>query len=62
MISDDGVGLPEGTEWPKRGKLGALIVKSLRQNASARLEVESAPGKGMRVTIFFDRADATSGS
>lgn len=58
MISDDGVGLPEGTEWPKRGKLGALIVQSLRQNARARLEVESTPDQGMRVTIFFARASA----
>ncbi|WP_339928527.1 histidine kinase dimerization/phosphoacceptor domain -containing protein [uncultured Brevundimonas sp.] len=58
MISDDGVGLPEGTEWPKRGKLGALIVQSLRQNAKARLEVESTPGQGMKVAIFFARTDA----
>ncbi len=58
MISDDGVGLPDGTEWPKRGKLGALIVQSLRQNARARLEVESTPGEGMRVTIFFACAAA----
>lgn len=58
MISDDGVGLPEGTEWPKRGKLGALIVQSLRQNAKAQLTVESTPDQGMRVTIFFARSDA----
>lgn len=58
MISDDGVGLPEGTEWPKRGKLGALIVQSLRQNAKAELAVESTPDQGMRVTIFFARTDA----
>jgi len=58
IISDDGVGLPEGTEWPKRGKLGALIVQSLRQNARAQLDVESTPDQGMRVTIFFARTDA----
>ena len=40
VVADDGVGLPEGVEWPKRGRLGALIVESLRQNAKARLEVE----------------------
>lgn len=57
-ISDDGVGLPEGTEWPKRGKLGALIVQSLRQNAKAELAVESTPDRGMCVTIFFARSDA----
>jgi PAS domain S-box-containing protein len=57
-IADDGVGLPEGAEWPKRGKLGALIVRSLRENAKADLKVESSPGKGTRVTIVFTRAAA----
>ena len=54
-IADDGVGLPDGVEWPKRGKLGALIVRSLRENAKADLKVESRPGKGTRVTIVFAR-------
>lgn len=58
IISDDGIGLAEGVEWPKIGKLGALIVKSLRQNADALLEVKSAPGEGVEVTIFFARAKA----
>ena len=56
VIADDGVGLPEGVEWPKPGKLGALIVRSLRQNAKADFQVESSPGKGTRVTILFTRA------
>jgi two-component sensor histidine kinase len=58
VVADDGVGLPEGVQWPKSGKLGALIVQSLRQNAKAGLEVESSPGRGMRVTIIFTRAAA----
>ena len=57
-IADDGIGLPQGVEWPKRGKLGELIVRSLRQNAKANLSVESQPGKGMRVVIGFTRASA----
>lgn len=57
-IADDGIGLAEGVEWPRVGKLGALIVKSLRQNADARLDVKSAPGEGVEVTIFFARAKA----
>jgi len=57
-VADDGVGLPEGVEWPKRGKLGALIVKSLRENARAGVTVQSTPGEGMRVTIVFTRAAA----
>lgn len=57
-IADDGIGLAKGVEWPRIGKLGALIVKSLRQNADARLDVKSAPGEGVEVTIFFARAKA----
>lgn len=57
-VSDDGVGLPEGVTWPKPGKLSSLIVKSLVQNAKATLEVVSAPGRGMQVTIEFRRKDA----
>jgi len=58
LVADDGVGLPEGAEWPRPGKLSALIVQSLRQNARARIEVASAPDEGVRVTIFFARASA----
>ncbi len=60
VVADDGIGLAEGASWPKAGKLGAMIVRSLRENAKARVEVESEPGKGMRVTIFFARADAAA--
>jgi two-component sensor histidine kinase len=58
IIADDGIGLPEGVTGPVPGKLGAVIAQSLRQYAKARFEVESAPGTGVRVTIYFDRADA----
>ncbi len=57
IVADDGVGLSEGVQWPKPGKLGAMIVQSLRQNAHADLAVESRPDEGMRVTIAFRRAD-----
>ena len=57
-IADDGVGLPEGISWPKPGKLGAVIVQSLRQNAKATLTVSSFPGVGMEVTLFFARKEA----
>ena len=58
VISDDGRGLPEGFEWPQPGKLSALIVQSLRENAKARVIVESNPGQGLRVAIVFTRAAA----
>lgn len=61
-VADDGVGLADGAEWPKPGKLGALIVQSLRQNAEARVNVESAGDKGVRVTIFFARVHAAPDS
>lgn len=57
-IADNGNGLAEGAVWPKPGRLSAMIVQSLRENAKARVEMESEPGKGTRVTIFFARADA----
>ena len=60
VIADDGTGLPEGAVWPRPGKLSALIVQSLRENAKASLHVDSSPGKGMRVTIRFTRAAASA--
>jgi two-component sensor histidine kinase len=53
VVADDGVGLADGVEWPRRGKLSALIVRSLLQNAKAQLDVQSEPGHGLRVTIRF---------
>ncbi|MDB5444294.1 MAG: histidine kinase [Phenylobacterium sp.] len=58
LVADDGIGLPEGMTWPKPGKLSALIVRSLEQNARATMEVDSAPGAGTRVTIDFRCEDA----
>jgi two-component sensor histidine kinase len=57
-VADDGVGLPPGYTWPKPGKLSALIVKSLLQNAAAQMAVKSTPGQGMEVEITFDSEDA----
>lgn len=58
IVADDGVGLPEGTVWPVPGKMTALIVQSLKQNAGAQLSIESSPNGGMRATILFSRANA----
>jgi len=58
VVADDGVGLDEGYVWPKPGKLSALIVRSLLQNAAARMDVKSSPGQGMRVEIVFLCKDA----
>ena len=56
VVSDDGVGLPSGVRWPEPGKLSAMIVRSLRENAKARVEVDPTGGKGTTVTILFARA------
>ena len=53
VVSDDGVGLPADVIWSMPGKIGALIVQTLRENTKTDLNVESAPGKGTRVTISF---------
>jgi PAS domain S-box-containing protein len=58
VVADDGVGLPDGETWPKRGRLGALIAESLRQNAHAHFDVTSAPATGTTVSISFDRSAA----
>jgi PAS domain S-box-containing protein len=53
VVADDGIGLPEDAQWPVQGKLGALVLQSLRENVETDFNVESARGKGMRVTINF---------
>lgn len=58
VVGDDGNGYAEGVTWPRPGKLGVLIVESLKANAKAHVEVSSDPGQGVRVTIFFDKEEA----
>ncbi|MDW6021030.1 histidine kinase dimerization/phosphoacceptor domain -containing protein [Mesorhizobium sp. BAC0120] len=60
VVADDGIGLPPGESWPKAGKLGALIARSLKENAKAELKVDSNPGQGTRITILFRRSIAAS--
>jgi PAS domain S-box-containing protein len=55
VIADDGAGLPEGVMWPVPGKIGALIVQTLRENTKTDFNVETAPGRGVRVTMSVDR-------
>jgi PAS domain S-box-containing protein len=51
LVADDGVGLPEDVTWPAPGKLGALILQTLRENAQTEMHVETAHGQGTRVTL-----------
>jgi two-component sensor histidine kinase len=52
-VEDDGIGLPEGATWPVPGKIGDLMVRSLRENTKGHFAVETAPGKGMAATMRF---------
>lgn len=53
-VADDGNGLPPGMTWPVPGKLGALIVQTLRENTKdAAVRVETSGGRGTRVIIEF---------
>jgi two-component sensor histidine kinase len=58
VIADDGVGLPEGVVWPVPGKIGALIVQTLRESAKTDFDVQSTPARGVRVTMNVDRKAA----
>lgn len=60
LVSDDGVGLSNNADWPRRGKLSAMIVQSVKQNAHADIDVVSEPGSGVAVTITFKRENATA--
>ncbi|MEQ6247908.1 PAS domain-containing protein [Sulfitobacter sp. HNIBRBA3233] len=47
QVSDDGVGIPEGTEWPKKSSLGGRIVQQLTKGLKAEIAVE----RGLSGTI-----------
>lgn len=54
VVADNGLGLPEGVLWPVPGKIGALVVQSLRENTKTDINVASAPNQGVKVTVTFD--------
>lgn len=55
VVADNGVGFPRGMTWPTPGKLGALILQTLRENTTKTdFRLESSPGEGARVTIEFN--------
>jgi PAS domain S-box-containing protein len=50
QIADDGVGLPDGQDWPTHGNLGSRIVNALLVGLDARHAVTSSPS-GTTITI-----------
>lgn len=59
VVADDGIGMPDGSAWPAPGKLGSLIVASLRENAGADFEMSTEEAGGTAFTLRFKRAAAT---
>jgi PAS domain S-box-containing protein len=57
QISDDGIGLPVGTEWPTKGNLGARIVSALLAGLEARHAVTTSAA-GTTITIDIPGPDA----
>jgi PAS domain S-box-containing protein len=54
IFADDGVGFAGDAIWPQRGKLGALIVQTLRENSrQLDFKLDSVPDAGTRVNIEF---------
>jgi PAS domain S-box-containing protein len=54
IFADDGLGFTRGTTWPTPGKLGALILQTLRENTrQLNFQLISEPDKGARITIEF---------
>ena len=54
IFADNGVGFARGTTWPTPGKLGALILQTLRENTrDLSFQLMSEPGEGARMTIEF---------
>jgi PAS domain S-box-containing protein len=54
VFADDGVGFTKDATWPTPGKLGALILQTLRENTrQLNFEVVSRPDDGARIIIDF---------
>jgi PAS domain S-box-containing protein len=53
VVADDGIGLPDNSSWPVPGKLGALILQCLHENAPTTFRVETGRDQGTRVSIDF---------
>ena len=57
QVSDDGVGLPDGHDWPTSGNLGSRIVSALLAGLEAQHAVTTSAA-GTTVTIDIPGPDA----
>lgn len=53
IVADDGIGLPEGTQWPPQGKIAALMLASLRENTEMVCDVQTSFNRGTRINLRF---------
>jgi PAS domain S-box-containing protein len=53
VVADDGIGLPDGLQWPPQGKIAALMLGSLRENTKTDWKVETEFNQGTRITLDF---------
>ena len=59
QVADDGVGLPEGSDWPTSGNLGSKIVGALLAGLEAKHAVTTSAG-GTTVTIDLPGPESPS--
>lgn len=55
MLSDNGVGLPEGLDWTKSRSLGLRLVRALAEQLHANLEIRSQGGTEVKLVFTAAR-------
>ncbi|WP_165351962.1 PAS domain-containing protein [Salipiger sp. IMCC34102] len=53
-VSDDGLGLPEGIDWPDGGGLGSRIVRQVAISLDCKVRTEARPDGGTRIWADID--------
>lgn len=57
VVSDDGVGLPDGWDWRTARSLGLRLVRALAEQLRATLEIRSEGGTEVKVLFTVKRKD-----
>ncbi len=56
LVSDDGIGIPDGVDWPAEGNLGSRIIRSLVNGLNGKLDVSAGDVQGTTVTLDVPQA------
>jgi two-component sensor histidine kinase len=62
VLSDDGVGLPQGLDWTTTRSLGLRLVRALAQQLRGSLEIRSQSGTEVRLTFQVRHRDPLGGA